>query len=90
MFKTRLARLALVCTAFFAATGFIVVGDDIGLPAKGGTPETLEADRPSKLEAAQTTLEAHEMLVDINPDNLSKFKSVLEYLQDDIRNLSND
>lgn len=41
MFKTRLARLALVCTAFFAATGFIVVGDDIGLPAKGGTPETL-------------------------------------------------
>ena len=55
-----------------------------------GTPQALESDRPSKLEAAQTTLEAHETLVDINPDNLSKFKSVLEYLQDDIRNLGDD
>lgn len=50
--------------------------------------QTLEADMSNKLEAAKTTLEAHETLVDINPENLSKFKSVLEYLQDDVRNLS--
>lgn len=50
--------------------------------------QTLEADISDKLEAAKTTLEAHETLVDINPENLSKFKSVLEYLQDDVRNLS--
>jgi len=51
---------------------------------------TLKGDLSDKLEAAKTTLEAHETLVDINPQNLVKFKSVLEYLQDDVRNLSRD
>ncbi|RKX39025.1 MAG: hypothetical protein DRP64_14780, partial [Verrucomicrobia bacterium] len=49
--------------------------------------ETLEADFSDKLEAAKTTLEAHETLVDINPENFDKFKSVLELLQDDVRTL---
>ncbi len=52
--------------------------------------ETLEPDFSDKLEAAKTTLEAHKTLVDINPGNLSKFKSVLEYLQDDVRKLNED
>lgn len=52
--------------------------------------EPLASGAASKLEAAKTTLEAHEALVDINPDNLAKFKSVLEYLQDDVRNLSDE
>jgi anti-anti-sigma regulatory factor len=51
--------------------------------------QSLEPDFSDKLEAAKTTLEAHETLVDINPENLSKFKSVLELLQDDVRSLSN-
>lgn len=50
----------------------------------------LEADFSNKLDAAKTTLEAHETLVDINPDNYNKFKSVLEFLQDDVRSLSNE
>ncbi len=50
--------------------------------------QPLEADLSDKLETAKTTLEAHETLVNINPDNLVKFKSVLEYLQDDVHNLS--
>jgi anti-anti-sigma factor len=50
--------------------------------------QTLEAGPSDKLEAAKTTLEAHETLVDIHPENFQKFKSVLEYLQDDVRNLS--
>lgn len=53
-----------------------------------GSTRNIEAEVSSKLDAAKTTLEAHETLVEINPDNLSKFKSVLEYLQDDVRNLS--
>jgi len=53
-----------------------------------GPSQPLESDLSNKLEAAQTTLEAHETLVNINPENLSRFKSVLEYLQDDVRNLS--
>ena len=55
-----------------------------------GEGETLEADLSDKLEAAKTTLEAHETLVDINPENYSKFKSVLEFLEDDVRSLSNE
>ncbi|WP_372795996.1 STAS domain-containing protein [Pontiella sp.] len=55
-----------------------------------GEGEQLEADFSDKLEAAKTTLEAHETLVDINPENYSKFKSVLEFLEDDVRSLSND
>ena len=50
--------------------------------------ETLEPDFSDRLDAAKTTLEAHETLVDINPANYNKFKSVLEFLQDDVRNLS--
>ncbi|VGO17253.1 hypothetical protein PDESU_05849 [Pontiella desulfatans] len=52
--------------------------------------QTLEPDFANKLESAKTTLEAHETLVDINPDNFNKFKSVLEFLQDDVRNLSHE
>ncbi len=51
--------------------------------------QTLEADFSNKLEAAKTTLEAHETLVELHPENFSKFKSVLEFLQDDVRTLSN-
>lgn len=50
--------------------------------------DLLEAGAPGKLEAAQTSLEAHEALVDILPENYLKFKSVLEYLQEDVKNLS--
>ncbi len=49
--------------------------------------QTLEPDFSNTLEAAKTTLEAHETLVEINPENLVKFKSVLELLQNDIRTL---
>ena len=51
--------------------------------------QSLEADFADKLNAAKTTLEAHKTLVDINPDNYNKFKSVLEFLQSDVHNLSN-
>ena len=47
----------------------------------------LEPDFSDKLNAAKTTLEAHETLVDINPDNYDKFKSVLQLLQNDVRTL---
>lgn len=52
--------------------------------------QKLEADFSSKLDAAKATLEAHETLVDINPANYNKFKSVLEFLHNDVRTLSNE
>ena len=54
---------------------------------KNGENQTLEADFKNKLDAAKTTLEAHETLVEINPENYDKFKSVLEFLRDDVRTL---
>ncbi len=54
---------------------------------KTSSEQILEPDFSDKLEAAKTALEAHSTLVDINPDNYDKFKSVLDYLQDDVRNL---
>jgi anti-anti-sigma factor len=52
-----------------------------------GEGQTLEPDFSDKLDAAKTTLEAHETLVEINPENYDKFKSVLELLQNDVRTL---
>ena len=58
------------------------------LEQNGGDIQTLEPDFANKLEAAKTTLEAHESLVKIHPDNYDKFKSVLEFLQEDVRTLT--
>ena len=54
----------------------------------GENKEQLMKTKPENtVEAAQTTLEAHETLVNLNPDNLVKFKSVLELLQEELNNL---
>jgi anti-sigma B factor antagonist len=52
--------------------------------------QTLEAGATDPLDAAKTSLEAHENLVHLNPANFDKFKSVLELLQKDVENLDND
>lgn len=48
---------------------------------------TLEPDFSDKLDAAKTSLAAHSTLVNINPSNFDKFKSVIEFLQDDVTKL---
>ena len=53
--------------------------------SEGGDP--LEAGAMDPLDAARTSLEAHETLVNINPENFDKFKSVLELLKQDVDNL---
>jgi len=52
--KRGLLRYALAGAAFFLATGFIVIGDDIGTPAPGGTPETLFLEKVTEAEARDT------------------------------------
>lgn len=64
-------------------------GEENALMAHQGESQTLDTDHSDALDAAKTTLEAHETLVEINPDNLVKFKSVLELLQKDVRSLGN-
>ena len=42
------------------------------------------AEGPDRVAQAQTMLEAHEALVEASPENLTKFKDVLEYLKQDL------
>lgn len=42
------------------------------------------ANGPDRTAQAQTMLEAHEALVEASPENLTKFKDVLEYLKQDL------
>jgi len=50
------------------------------------TPDqkALEPVESNKSEQAQTMLEAHQALVDAVPENITKFKDVLEYLKQDL------
>jgi anti-anti-sigma factor len=49
----------------------------------GGAKEALDLS-VDKVAQAETMLEAHEALVDVEPGNLVKFKDVLEYLRQDL------
>jgi len=50
----------------------------------GASP--LEADNPiDRSDQAECMIEAHEALVDADPENFARFKDVLEYLKQDLR-----
>ena len=51
---------------------------DLGAPAQPDPAKT------AKKEQAQTMLEAHEALCQASPDNLLRFKDVLDYLKQDL------
>lgn len=46
----------------------------------------LPAAEASPLESAEHILEAHETLVEISPDNFSRFEDCLHFLREDVRN----
>lgn len=50
--------------------------------------ETPSEAPPTKREQASTMLEAHEALCEARPENLTRFKDVLEYLKQDLRHES--
>ncbi len=58
--------------------------DLCGLSETAEAAKPLEAGAPGKQDQAQTMLEAHEALVEASPQNLTKFKDVLEYLKQDL------
>ena len=45
----------------------------------------LEQTRSNRSDQAECMIEAHEALVDADPENLARFKDVLEYLKQDLR-----
>jgi anti-sigma B factor antagonist len=55
-------------------------------------PETTESrevtpGNPDRVEAKLTCLEAHQTLMEINPDNVSKFKELTQFLAEDLKKL---
>lgn len=47
--------------------------------------EGVGTEAADRLEQARTMLEAHQALVKADPENLTKFKDVLDYLKQDLR-----
>lgn len=54
-------------------------------PVSSGDLEDLEPSGESPLDSANTMLEAHETLVEIDDDNRLRFQDVLDYLREDIQ-----
>ena len=57
------------------------------ISANGAAPpecEALETSAPGKKEQASQMLAAHEALCEVSPENLLRFKDVLEYLKQDL------
>jgi anti-sigma B factor antagonist len=59
-------------------------GSELTTENVAGAP--LEADHPiDRSDQAECMIEAHEALVDADPENFARFKDVLEYLKQDLR-----
>lgn len=50
-------------------------------------PVSNERPEPSKQEISRNCLEAHQLLMRINPDNVPKFKDVTQFLAEDLRKM---
>ena len=50
-------------------------------------PVTSDRPAPTKEEVSRNCLEAHEVLMRINPDNIPKFKEVTQFLAEDLRKM---
>lgn len=49
------------------------------------TPTT--SCNPTRRETTQTCLEAHKLLMDLNPENVAKFKDVTRFLEEDLKKM---
>ncbi len=68
---------------FYVTTGSNLSPDQCERPDVGGVP-------PSREDVCRTSLEAHKTLMDINPDNIPKFKDVTQFLAEDLAKLGSD
>lgn len=58
------------------------------LPAGGGETSTVPAPcQPSHEELTRASLEAHQTLMDLNPENVARFKDVVKFLAEDLKRL---
>jgi hypothetical protein len=56
-------------------------------PASELNPVEKPASAPDRKETTRTCLEAHRLLMEINPANVSKFKDVTRFLEEDLKKM---
>ena len=64
---------------FRVTTGALRLPDDV-------QAQTPDAINPTRQQITRTCLEAHQSLVDANPDNAMRFKDVTRFLAEDLKN----
>jgi len=57
------------------------------LLAEGAPAQTIDPCQPSRIELASACKEAHDLLMQINPENVSKFKDVSQFLAEELKRL---
>jgi len=65
---------------FKVITGALELPDDV----KTCTPESIQ---PTHEQITRTSLEAHQTLMAVNPENVARFKDVTQFLAEDLNNL---
>jgi hypothetical protein len=65
---------------------FKVAQGEAKLPDNAG-PQELMPSNPTREEVTRVCLEAHQTLMNINPDNISRFKDVAAFLAEDLKKL---
>jgi anti-sigma B factor antagonist len=65
---------------FKITNGALQLPDDV----KACTPEPVN---PSHEEITRTSLEAHQTLMAVNPENVARFKNVTQFLSEDLKNI---
>ena len=65
---------------FKVITGALELPDDV----KTCTPESIQ---PTHEQITRTSLEAHQTLMAVNPENVERFKDVTQFLAEDLENL---
>lgn len=61
----------------------------IGALQLSGDIRTPDPLNPSREEITRTSLEAHQALMTVNPDNVLRFKDVAQFLAEDLKKLEN-
>jgi len=80
------ARVAELLENLGAAHLFKISSGPLQLPQDVHT-SVPESKSPSHEEIARTSLEAHETLMAMNPENVARFKDVAQFLAEDLKSL---
>ena len=80
------ARVSELLENLGAAHLFKLTTGDLKLPddVKASVPESIN---PSHEQIARTSLEAHQTLMAMNPENVARFKDVAQFLAEDLKSL---